>query len=202
VAIAFCVLSVVVLTIIPVIQFHPSVLFQFIDAILKVGSEIHPTVYNESFVSSIYRLFHIIYPDGIAAILSRTVNQVCMVAIIFLTGIVQFIFQRKNTENLLFLCFLTVMVVFSPLVWYHHFTFFIIPILALPQYPIVFKKPEILVGIVLGLLQLQRVVELFWQPGFPTIVVSVFLLIFYTFAFAKTALKGRDANYSNAEIQI
>lgn len=178
-AIISSVISLAILSIIPAIQFSINILPQFFTAISKVGFEIHTQFYNESLVSLLYQFLVHFYPDGTAASITRIITLASMTAILATICVIHLFTRNKDSENLLFICFILIMVAFSPLVWYHHFVFVIIPLLGLYHYPISMDEAGIFPLSMIFLIQLQRIVEIFAKPGFPTLLVLMILMVYY-----------------------
>jgi hypothetical protein len=192
-AIVSCSVSLLVLSLIPFIQFHNGIMTQFLTSISQVGFEIAAGSYNESIVSIIYSIFTRIDVVNSPELLTRIITSGSMIAIVGALCFVHFFKDNNEFEYLLFICLNLVMVIFSPLVWYHHFVFLIIPIIGLYVYPLQKNKVTLLIGSVLFMIQIQRVVEIYRKPGFPTILVSVFMIAYFLLLyFSKNKIEIKD----------
>lgn len=126
-----CAISLLIMSLIPMGQFSSNVLWDFLIILPKLGGEIHPTSYNQSILSLFFRVsqrFGFIEVDSLL-IISHKILLGFFLGIIFLSSLVRP--STKFTRLWEFALLLTLMTIFSPLVWYHHSIFLIIPSLLL-----------------------------------------------------------------------
>jgi len=117
-------------SIIPAFQFYPQIVGDFLSILPRLASEIHPTSYNQSILS----------------ILCRALPGRLEVDSPFLSGYRRFALgttaallttglwippEAYNLRLWLFVSLLTMMLLSQPLVWYHHSTLFLLPLVSL-----------------------------------------------------------------------
>lgn len=131
-AAASSVIALAVLTLIPVIQFSPGVLRDYLEIVPEIGGEIHPTIYNQSALALAYRAAQWAGWDDPRAGLLLAHKALLAGAVLALLGTSYARRGETPTGRLwLFNALLLVMIVSSPLLWYHHSTFLLLPLLAL-----------------------------------------------------------------------
>jgi 4-amino-4-deoxy-L-arabinose transferase-like glycosyltransferase len=144
-------------SLIPALQFSPRVLTDFWAIIPKLGAEIHPTVYNQSILSLSFRVLTDLGLENVetALIAGHRIVMVCVFGTILAPNLLK---RRAEASNLWgFSGLLVAMTVFSPLVWYHHLLFLILPLAILLLRS---NRGYTIVGIILILvIQLERVFE-------------------------------------------
>jgi alpha-1,2-mannosyltransferase len=126
------VIILVLASIITAIQFRPGIVYDFLLIVPKLSNEIHINVFNESLISAIYTL----YPSLDQGIIGKVVPILHKALLAILILIISYLVRRngvlsKEQKFWLFNIFIVLMVIFSPLVWYHHLVFFLLPIAAL-----------------------------------------------------------------------
>jgi alpha-1,2-mannosyltransferase len=126
-----CVVSLLVLSLTPSIQFSPSVLTDFITVLPKIGREIHPTVYNQSILSLSFRMLGRFGWENMGPVFVWG-HRIAMVLTLDVVLFPLLVGSSSKTSRLwAFALLLTIMTLFSPLVWYHHSLFLIVPLVIL-----------------------------------------------------------------------
>lgn len=126
-----CAVSLIIMSLIPIGQFSLNVLWDFLAILPKLGGEIHPTNYNQSILSLLFRVlqrFDFTEVDSVL-IISHKILLGFFLGMVFLSSLIRP--STKLTRLWEFALLLTLMTIFSPLVWYHHSIFLIIPSLLL-----------------------------------------------------------------------
>jgi hypothetical protein len=130
-----CFIALIILSLIPIIQFSPSVFTDFLAILPELSSEIHPTSYNQSVLSLSFRTFTLFGLEGIEAVLIIGHKIVMLCAF----GTVLFLALKNSSTKMAnlwtFTLLLLTMTLFSPLVWYHHAVFLIVPLVILILHP-------------------------------------------------------------------
>jgi len=150
--------TLVVLTLIPAVQFSPRVVWDFLTILPSMGTEIHPTAYNQSILSLVFRFVkNLGYANwGSGLVLGHKVLFAGL--LLSLLGAVWLVKERSKALRFwLFCALVTAMTFFSPLVWYHHSVFLVLPLGALLCYNS--KATQFLSVAILFLLQLNRLFE-------------------------------------------
>lgn len=130
--VASTLVSLAALSVVAALQFSPSVLSEFWTTLGRLGSEIHPTRYNQSMLSIAYRAVSGLGWRNIdeALLLAHRVVFGGTTAILLASGLL--IPGRSGGLRFqLLLSLLALMIVSSPLVWYHHSVFLLLPLAAL-----------------------------------------------------------------------
>jgi hypothetical protein len=193
------ILALFLLNVVTVIQFSPRVLVQFWDTLPQLLAEVHPSPYNQSFLSIAFqalRRWELTKLDRAIALAHRVVMAVllssALAAGLFLNEEAQDRPLRRALYNLL----LAAMVFSSSLVWYHHYLFLLLPLVAL----ILDRTPwhtYVSLG-VLALVQMERLFEhAYVFVGLPGLLAQAALLgittwVFFTRYWAKTATGHRS----------
>ena len=170
-----CVIFLLILSIIASEQFSINVLWDFLGVLPKLGMEIHPTLYNQSVLSLAFRALN---KFGFSDVDSLLILCHKILLVIFLSAISLSSLARSSTEFTRlweFALLLTLMTIFSPLVWYHHSIFLIIPLLLLLLSPI---RLYVVFGIgILFIIQFERLFEYLIVPFAMPILLSHFILL-------------------------
>ncbi|MDY0018799.1 MAG: glycosyltransferase family 87 protein [Anaerolineae bacterium] len=169
-------ISLGLLTLVPLVQFLPRVIWDFVHILPLMGTAIHATPYNQSVLSLVFRLVKSLgYADwGPTLIWGHKVIFAGLLALLFGGGWL----ARGETKALRFWVFTTLvalMVFFSPLVWYHHSVFLLLPLAALLLHR---SRVYGVVGLsLLSLIQLDRVFEHFvMRAGVPVLLAQGVLI--------------------------
>ena len=130
--VVFAGITAVVLTLLSGLPFPGDVSGQFVSILPKLSNEIHPTRYNLSLGSTVFRLLG----DSSSWWTSSLIPVANKVLLFIAVGTLSLWAWRMdhNTRKRrlwLFACFQIIMVLFSPLVWYHHFVFLLFPLVLL-----------------------------------------------------------------------
>lgn len=153
-----CIISLSLLTLLPLAQFGWLSLNGFIEIIPLLSAKVHLSLNNQSIIALAYRaidtLTGITPGDGWAVI-----QRLAMVSLSLLFFWVGFT-KTSNTKSFRFClygAFVTTMTLSSPLVWYHHSMFLLIPLLSLLSY----NKPFLVhwALIIVFAIQMNRVFE-------------------------------------------
>jgi hypothetical protein len=151
-------------TLIAAIQFSPKLLVEFAHTILRIGSGIHYSFYNHSVLRIEWQVFRILGIHGVEGVLVRLLQIISGLsfALLFLTARLT-VTRQTPARLLLFNLLLSLMVIASPIVWYHHSTFLLFPILVV----ILHQDPRVRwTGLVASLLiQSERVLEASGLPA-------------------------------------
>lgn len=128
--VVFAAITILMLTVLSGIPFPGDVIGQFINILPKLSSAIHPTGYNLSLGSTAFRL----WGDRTFWSASSVIPIANKVLLILTAGSLSLFAWRTDHKSRhrrmwLFACFQVLTVVFSPLVWYHHFTFLLFPLI-------------------------------------------------------------------------
>jgi len=169
-------ISLVVLSVVAAIQFSPQVLTDFLGILPQLGSEIHPSAYNQSILSISFRaLRHLGWSNLDKALILGHKVLSCAIASVLLGSGLLIPPNLKPLRLWLFVSLLTVIVFFSPLVWYHHSTFLILPLTALILYH---SRIHFAIGTSLILLiQLERLFEhIFGRVALPALLAQIILM--------------------------
>jgi len=152
-----CAVSLVVLSLIPSIQFSSSVLTNFLTILPELSSEIHPTSYNQSVLSLSFRVFSKFGLEDMESILiiSHKIAMIGILGVILLLVLVRS--STKMSRLWEFALLSVIMTLFSPLVWYHHSVFLILPLLILLLYS---NHRYVVIGIgIIFVIQFERLFE-------------------------------------------
>jgi alpha-1,2-mannosyltransferase len=126
----FAAITAVVLTVLSGIPFPGDVTGQFISILPKLSNEIHPTRYNLSLSSTAFRTFGDLTSYSISTLIPIADKLLMVLAVGSLSLFAWRIESKSRDRRIwLFACFQILTVVFSPLLWYHHFTFLLFPLL-------------------------------------------------------------------------
>lgn len=119
-------------SIVPALQFSPSILLDFGTTVARLSSDIYISVYNQSVISVVARLPAV----GDAAALSGALAVGGVTVALVVAGL-RTDPQRIDARWRLWYIslFVGVMVIGSPLVWYHHVTLLLVPLTALLYAP-------------------------------------------------------------------
>lgn len=175
-------------TLIAAAQFGPAAVFDFLAIIPSLGSNIHPSVNNQSWTSLLQRaalFFDVEVSD--ALMLSHQIGVVVLLGLLCIAGI-RIRAAGRPARAWLFGSFVMVMVIGSPLVWYHHSVFLLIPLAISLQY-----KSRSWLGLGLGvllLIQVDRFFEFATLRYAAPVVVAHFLMII---ALAVTYFQGHHS---------
>jgi len=130
--ILFSMLSVVALSIIPAIQFRPHLVFQFADTVLRIGSGIHYSTYNQSLLRIVWQALRVVGVTGVDGPLVRLFQVASGLLFAISSGAAWLTRGGSRPARLaLYNLLLGLMVVASPIVWYHHNTLLLLPVLTL-----------------------------------------------------------------------
>jgi len=151
-------ISLVVFSVISYIQFGPSVFRDFLGILPQLGSEIHPSLYNESILSIIYRILKTI---GVSNFEKNLIlyHKIAFIALtcFFLGASACNPIESDRLRILLFMLLIMLMTIFSPLVWYHHNVFLLLPLIFLIHHC---ARPCFITGIgLIFLIQVERMFE-------------------------------------------
>jgi len=139
------VVGVISLSLISAIQFSPSILLDFVHTLISVSKEIQPDRNNLSLASFVYQVSTQQMADVVSVLLK-----------IFLVGFVIIIlyaaYRGKADQQSIFSSLMIILVLFSPLIWYHHLLF-LLPV-------IVFLSPNTLVLVLLFSIQSERLLQI------------------------------------------
>jgi len=125
-------LSMVLLSIIPAIQFYPSLLAEFASTVLLIGSDIHHSLYNLSILRVAWQFMRHLGIQGVDGALVRMLQVTSGLLLGSLTLSAWLAARRQClTRPWFFGLVISLMVMASPIVWYHHYTLLLFPILAL-----------------------------------------------------------------------
>lgn len=152
-----CAVSLIIFSVIPAVQFSPLILVKFLNILPMISSEIHPTVFNQSILSLAFRFFKYIGIDGMEAPLILGHKILLFVVLGFILIPTLFRQPTKESKRWFFGLLITTMVLFSPLVWYHHSIYLIFPMALLSFYSSG-KYKNIGIGL-LFLIQIERFFE-------------------------------------------
>ncbi len=145
-------------TILSILQFGPEVLVNYLSVLGRIGSELHFSTYNQSnliLVAAIFRWLGLQTLEPLLLLGYRLI-LIIIVALLTVTGF-KIPTEAHSLRLMLFYAFLCVMVIFSPLVWYHHFIFLVLPLVYLL---IKGSRPVLLTALVLlVVIQSERVFE-------------------------------------------
>ena len=130
--IIFSIVSAAVLSAITAIQFSPNLLLQFIATVLRIGSGIHYSFYNHSALRMAWQLLRFLGIQGVDGMLVRLsqISSGLLFVLFFISGWLT-VTEGTPTRLLLFNLLLGLMVIASPIVWYHHSTLLLFPILTI-----------------------------------------------------------------------
>jgi hypothetical protein len=135
--------------------FGHNVLIYFLETFLKLTTEAARSIYNLSLLSRF----------GEYAI----IVQVILLLVVGYTLFV--VYKTPEVRMLAFGIIITVMVIASPIVWYHHFVYLLIPFLALSKV----NYPAAIVSIFL--IQATRLIQNITEPTLIVILPQVLLLV-------------------------
>ncbi|MFB6174121.1 MAG: glycosyltransferase family 87 protein [Halobacteriales archaeon] len=154
-------------------QFSPSLLVEYAEIVPRLVGEHDVTLYNESYRSVVPLLSGRV---GLGALAPVFVNAVQFSGYALLAGLFAGHFlaapDTRRTRTWLFMALVPPMVALSPLVWYHHSVFLVLPVAAL-----VLARPAAGIGVLL-LLNAERAFEWFVAPvGVPVFAAHLFLVV-------------------------
>ncbi len=130
--IIFSIISAAVLSAIAAIQFSPNLLLQFIDTTLRIGSGIHYSFYNHSPLRMAWQFLRFAGIQGVDGMLVRLFQiSSGLLFILFSVSGWLTVTERTATRLLLFNLLIGLMVIASPIVWYHHSTLLLFPVLTI-----------------------------------------------------------------------
>lgn len=121
--------TVLLLSLIAALQFSPRVLSDFLAISPLLASKIHPGAANESMLALLWRLLSLIGLSDLdqGLLFAHAVlfaGTVCLLMVIAL----RIPREAKALQGWLFVSLIALMTIFSPLVWYHHNTFLLLPL--------------------------------------------------------------------------
>jgi hypothetical protein len=133
-AIAGTLAGLILVSVIPAVQFSPEVLLDFGRVLPRIASEVHVSPYNQSILgisSQLLRYVSLIRYGGLL-VTGQRIAFLGVTALLLVTGLV----IPRGAEGLrlrlhLFFCLVALMVLFSPLVWYHHSVLLLLPLAGL-----------------------------------------------------------------------
>jgi hypothetical protein len=170
-----CAIFLLILSIIASGQFSINVLLDFLGVLPKLGMEIQSSSYNQSVLSLASTAFH---KFGFSDVDSLLILCHKILLFVFLCAVSLSSLVRSSTEftRLLELALLlALMTIFSPLVWYHHSVFLIIPLLLLLLNP---NRLYAVFGIgILFTIQFERLFEYLIVDFALPILLSHFILL-------------------------
>lgn len=152
-----CAISLIIFSVIPAVQFSPLILVKFLNILPMISSEIHPTNYNQSILSLAFRFFQFTGIGGLetALIVGHKILMMVVLGLILIPTL--FRQSTKKSKQWFFGLLITTMVLFSPLVWYHHSIYLIFPMALLSLFS---SGKYINIGIgLLFLMQIERLFE-------------------------------------------
>jgi alpha-1,2-mannosyltransferase len=167
------------LNIVPAVQFSARVLSDYCGILGTLGSEIHPTVYNQSMIAISSRILgHLgIANAGSMLILSHRILFLGLGTVVLIRCLLTPA-DHRSARRWLFGLFLIAMVVSSPLVWYHHSLFLLLPLVQL-----ILSASRVYAGLGVALvfvLQMGRLFEYGWKPiALPVLFAQVSLLVIF-----------------------
>ena len=171
-------LSLTLLTAATALLFSSEVLNGFLVTLGRLSSEIHPSGYNGSFLAISFRLLSDAGIRNLEVLLPATnkgLLSLLLMSVVYLVW--KFPITTQKQRIWLFALVLVLMVNFSPLLWYHHIAF-----LLLPYSLMLFASPpayRVLGLLSLSLVQLERYFE-FAVFDFPWPVVGANLILLTT----------------------
>ncbi len=143
-------------SLIPAIQFSPGVLADFWGILSKLGGEINPIAYNQSALSLLARLFDRWGWEYLAAL--KWAHKVIMAAFAGAVLVLVALGDSEKRSRLWgFALLLMIMTLSSPLVWYHHSLFLVLPLMLFLWHP--GRRYAILGVAVLFVIQSERLFE-------------------------------------------
>jgi alpha-1,2-mannosyltransferase len=168
--------SLALLTVLAAAQFSPVVLRQFWQILPRLSLEVYPDSYNQSVISVLYRSLSAFTGPGLKEVLTA-IHSLALVMVagpLLLTGLAAARLQRQ-LDIWLFMALAIIAVVFSPLVWYHHSTFLLLPLMALLVSP---RKAVFVLGLgLVFVLQGERLFEQFVTlTAYPVVISQLCLL--------------------------
>ncbi len=118
---------------IPSIQFSSNIIPNFLSVLSNLGSELHPSPYNESIMALSARLLTKLGWENFESVLQtgHGVLTVLVLCAILIPNLLKP--PSKSLRLSQFVLLLLAMTLFSPLIWYHHSMFLIVPIILLLQ---------------------------------------------------------------------
>lgn len=175
--VAGALLAIIVLSVLSSLQFSGNLLSDFVSIFLSMSNEIHPSSFNESYISSIYKIISPTTKFNLDLLLPFINRAMLFVILGFLGFRTYFGDTTSPTSRLwLFNAFITTMVVFSPLVWYHHSVFLLLPIATLLLDRNILHRG--LGVVVLLLIQSEKVFEHYLVPfPWPILLAHIILVI-------------------------
>jgi hypothetical protein len=150
--------SLALLSAVSAFQFSPLLFTDFLAILPRLSAEVHATAYNQSVLSTVAQILDSAghYDLVSALVVAHRLLFVVLAGALLASG--RLISPAaKELQFWLFSALLTVVVIFSPLVWYHHSALLLLPIAALMFHPSRFYN-AIAFGIVL-LIQADRLFE-------------------------------------------
>ena len=176
--IASALAGVLVLSAVAALQFSAAVFNQFWDVLPRLASEVYPDTYNQSILSVLSQI--LISRGGnhfeSALMVGHRLAFASVVGVLLAIG--WFIYSSaKRLSAWLFMALLTVIVFFSPLVWYHHSTLLLLPLCALLLSP---SRVSFITGLSLVfILQAERLFEQFvTRAAYPIVATHAVLIGF------------------------
>ncbi len=174
--VASAIAGLLVLSWISSVQFSPQVFNQFWTILPRLGSEVHPDTYNQSFLSVLYQTFSSLSQGNSDATLVLGYRLAFLGVSTALLAIGLFVHLKSGQLSIwLYMAVIAATVFFSPLVWYHHSTLLLLPLSAL-----ILNPGRIGLGVGLGLvflLQAERAFEQFETlTAYPIVVVHLVLI--------------------------
>lgn len=179
--------TLVVLTLVSVIQFGFDVVLQFVRILPQISTEIHPTIYNQSSLAIAYRLLEQRNLGALDNHLVRGHKWLFLGLILAILAFAMFQKKRSKQTDWHYLALFTSIIIFSPLVWLHHSVFLVFPIIFLFGH----NKFSRTIGIIsLFLIQATRLFEAnIVQVAYPVLLghFLIMALLLYLIVFDRSA---------------
>lgn len=166
--------TLVVVTIVPAVQFHAGVVRDFVTILPSFGSSIFPSRYNQNILGLAYstaRHSGWVNSEGVLLAL----HKAALAAMVLILAVRAYRTAPLAAAERLwfFVSFLMLAIVFSPLLWYHHSTFLLLPLL-----PLLARGRgsfALAIGLML-LIQSQRFFEeVVFPAAFPVVAAHLFI---------------------------
>jgi hypothetical protein len=169
--------ALLVMTAVAMLQFGGGILTAWLEVLPGIGGMIRGSKYNQSILALAYRQLEPLGWSGLVPTLLalHKLGFVAALAVVLNAG-----WRARpvaaHDRLLLFATLLTVIVVFSPLVWYHHSVFLALPIVLLLGAPDARTRWLALAALVL--IQFDRVFEhVFTRHAWPVLLAHGILLV-------------------------
>jgi hypothetical protein len=169
----YCLAALAIFSVVPVVQFGTVLLASFFDVVQQINATVRVNRFNVGLVAGLYVALRRLDLTGLGGEFWNAVGYgtAALLGAIAVTNWFRgplSLSQRISSFALV----LTVLTVFSPLVWYHHFVFLLLPVLLL------FRSSPAWLGVTfVTLVQSERLFEsTLW--GFPAPVLAAQALVF------------------------